>query len=176
MPDSLRNAELLQALRKYNACSDALAWVGDRDAATAWKTCPRGDWLLWITARVGVERKQIVLAACSCARLALKYVGKGEARPRRCIEVTEAWAHGKATIDEVRAAARASWSAAADADSAAAAYAAAAAATYAYADAYAADAAAAARVKMQDRTAKAVRKHITLRDVLNAMKRKLETR
>ena len=30
-------------LRKMSACSDAVAWVGDRTLQQAWTTCERGD-------------------------------------------------------------------------------------------------------------------------------------
>jgi len=121
-------------------------------------------WLAWkLSGKPGSEgRKPLTLAACACARLALKRVPKGENRPRRVIVTAERWARGKATLDEVRmaaadAAADAAYDAAyadaaayaaagqvmhRDADAAAyAAYAAYAAADAAYADAYYADAA-----------------------------------
>jgi hypothetical protein len=43
------------------ACHEAVAWVGDRDAATAWAESQRGDWMLWLIRRVGgVEHKTLV--------------------------------------------------------------------------------------------------------------------
>jgi hypothetical protein len=93
-------------------------------------------------------RQQIVLAACACARTALKHVPAGEKRPLVAIETAERWARGEANIQKVRAAAAAAYAtAAADAAASNAAYAAAAAAAAAAdaaADAAAADAAAAA--------------------------------
>jgi hypothetical protein len=110
---------------------------------SAWESCPRGDWLLWIAARAGVDRKAIVLAACDCAALALRFVPPCEQRPRIAIATTRKWARGRATIEQVRAAAYAA-AAAAAADAAYAAYAAADAAYAAYAAYAAADAAYAA--------------------------------
>ena len=126
------------AIAKHGPCNEAVAWIGKRTPKQAWEQCPRGDWLLWIAARVGVDRKLIVRAACDCARTALKYVPRGEDRPRIAIETAERWCDGTATIGEVRAAADAAYAAhAAHPDAAyAAAY-----ATYA---AYVADAAYAA--------------------------------
>jgi hypothetical protein len=121
-------------LAQRHACWEALEWLQERDAATAWSECPRGDWLLWWAAKVGVERKVVVLAACACARLALPYVAAGELRPLKAIETAEAWYSGKASLGDVRAAY------AADDASAAAAAAAYAAADAAHAAAYAADA------------------------------------
>jgi hypothetical protein len=100
--------------------------------------------MLWFAAK-NADRKIVILAACACARTALKYVPEGEARPRIAIETAEAWARGEATLGQVSAAAHAAHAAyaayAADAAAYAAAYAAYAADAAAYA-AYAADAAA----------------------------------
>lgn len=50
---------LVDQLRDLGACSDAIAWVGDRDLAAAWAECQRGDWMLWLAARFGVDRRLI---------------------------------------------------------------------------------------------------------------------
>jgi hypothetical protein len=97
---------LLSILDRYYACRDACKWAGKRRASRAsWCACERGDWLLWIAAAVGVDRRIIVRAACAVARTALVYVPAAETRPLRCIEIAEAWCEGRATIEEVRAAA-----------------------------------------------------------------------
>ena len=147
------NAKQFAALLvELDACSEAQEWASGKSLAVVWKTCKRGDWLLWLCGKMADKpnwptRKEVVLATCDCAKLALKYVPKGEERPRKCIETTRAWASGNATLDEVRAVRR---SAAAHAPpyaappALAAAYAAYAAAAYdaaAYDAAYAAYAA-----------------------------------
>jgi len=146
-----RSPLAIDVIRPFNPCREAVDWIEAHPGMTferAWAECPRGDWMLWIAARLGVERKTLVLAACACARLALKFVKPGEERPLRCIETTERWARGEATIVEVctaRAAATA------------AAYAATPAA-YAAADAaHAATDADAARTSMRIKTAAATR-------------------
>ena len=148
-------------LKRRHACEKALEWLQERDAATAWSECPRGDWLLWWAEKVKVERKAAVLAGCACARLALPYVAAGELRPLKAIETAEAWCHGEASLDdaEYAAAAAAAYAAAAaaaaDYAAAAAAYAAAAAAAAAavpYAAAHAAAAAAAAAYDARQKT------------------------
>jgi len=96
---------LKAALLQLGACDAALEWVGDRTPEQAWQECPRGDWLLWVAARVKVERRLVVLAACACTRTALKYVPEGEDRPRKAIEAAEAWCQGECTIEELRRAA-----------------------------------------------------------------------
>jgi hypothetical protein len=104
--------------------------------------------MLWLLGRLAgndpasPERRKLTLAACACARLALKRVPDGAERPLKAIETAERWGRGEdgVTLDGVREASRA-----AAAYAAAYAYAAAAcAAAYACADAAAAAAAAAA--------------------------------
>jgi len=129
----------MDLLRGLGACWEAKEWADGKTLRESWNTCERGDWMLWLAARVGADRKRLVLAACACARLSLKYVSPGEDRPRVAIETAEKWAHGEATIEEVKAAA-AAYAAAADA-AAYAADAVNAAGTYAAAAAYAAYAA-----------------------------------
>ena len=167
-------AELKKWLTSNYACTEALEWLSDRDLDTAWAECPRGDWLLWLTAKAGIDRKRLVMSACATAREALRFVPEGEDRPRIAIETAEAWCRSEATIEQVR---EARWNAAA-ADAAAAyaadaaAYAADAAyAAAAYAAAYAAAAAAAssARLAMRRKTAEIVRGLIALDEVKVAM-------
>ena len=132
-----------ELLNELGACSSVVEWAHGKTLHVVWKTCQRGDWLLWLAGKMADKkgwhtRKQIVLAACACAATALKYVPKGEERPKKAIQTARAWAKGKATIEEVWAATHAAH---ADAH---AAHAAAAAAYAAYAAAHAAHAAAAA--------------------------------
>ena len=130
----MKSKDFLEAIDQYDPCRDAVRWAEDKKTLSEiWRTCDRGDWLLWAAAKVGIDRKIIVAAACDCAELALKYVPKGEDRPREAIETARKWIKGEATLKEVRnASAAAAYAAAADAY--AAAYAAAAAAAYAAAD------------------------------------------
>jgi hypothetical protein len=95
-----------ETLRSLRACDSAIAWAQTQpDAATAWSSCERGDWLLWLAKRVGVDRARLVQAACACARQALQYIPAGEDRPRLAIETAEAWARGGAALADVRRAA-----------------------------------------------------------------------
>lgn len=127
---------LAQTISHLHPCREARAWLGDKTAAAeAWESCPRGDWTLWLAARVGVDRRLVVLAACDCARTALRHVPAGEDRPRLAIEAAEAWA--AEPTEEKRAAAAAAAAAAYDAR-VAYAYAAADADAHAHAYAYAA--------------------------------------
>lgn len=91
------------------ACKEAVQWVGDRPLHLAWRQCERGDWMLWLAAMAGVDRKVLVFAACQCARTALPYTTGP--RPRLAIEAAEGWCSGKVSIEEVRAAAHAAYAA-----------------------------------------------------------------
>ena len=147
-------------ISKFSPCTEAVTWLGKQtDVTEAWNTCPRGDWLLWISGRVGIERTILVKSAAACARLALVYVKEGELRPLRAIEAAEAWASDPTEENRKTAAYAAAAVYAADAYAAYAAYAAAVYAVYAAADAADAAAAyaAAARKAMQLKTADAVR-------------------
>ena len=135
--------DYILAIKKLGACKEAVLDAHNyKTSQELWDKCGRGDWMLWLAGKMSGDvgdkrRKQLVLTACKCARLSLKYVLKGELRPLKAIETAESWARGEngITIKDVEAAA----SAAADASAAyAAASAAASAAAYAAADAYAA--------------------------------------
>ena len=151
----MKSKEFMELLDSLRACHEAKEWAHGKSFHVVWTTWKRGDWLLWLCGKMADKkgwptRKQLILAACSCAETALKFVPEGEERPRIAIETARKWALGKATIEQVREAAG---NAADAADAAYAAYAAAyaaytdaayAAADAAYAAAYAAAAYAAA--------------------------------
>ena len=89
---TISNRELRALLHALGACDDARQAIGERDAATAWAACERGDWMLWLTARLGVDRRMMVRTAAACAETALRYVPGGEDRPRLAIEAARRWA------------------------------------------------------------------------------------
>ena len=127
--------QLESLLEELGACSGAREWQRGKSLAVAWNTCERGDHLLWFAMRMAGRkgwptRKQVILAACDCAELALAVAPKNEKAPANAISTVRRWARGKATLREVRAAADACANAA---TYAAATYAAANTAYYAYA-------------------------------------------
>lgn len=80
----------------HGAHHDVVKWAepfGD-DWARAFRECPRGDWLLGLAARRGVDRRAVVRAACACARLGLAYLPDGDRRPLAAIEAAERYADG----------------------------------------------------------------------------------
>ena len=143
-----------EKLEKMGACSEAVEWEKQfKTLQQGWDACERGDWLLWYAGKMcgppdSKSRKKLVLCACKCARLSLKYVSNDEKRPLIAIQTAEKWAKGvgSVSIEDVRTAGTAAYAAAA------AAYAA-----YAYAADAAAAAAADARTKTRRKCANIVR-------------------
>jgi len=146
---TITTKQLIKTCRKLHACESAMNWLEENKNKTIeelYASCDRGDWLLWLFAKLEIDRKVLVLAACDCAEIVLKYIPEGEDRPRIAIETARKWCRGEATLEEVKFAACAAYDAAYDtaydtaydADAACTAYAA------AYAAVYAADAACAA--------------------------------
>ena len=132
-------------LRKHEACSSGARWalsISD-DMADVWDAMlsqEKWEWLIWTLSRPGVFPEAVLLKmACRFVRETPLADGRKvwdlltDERSRKAVEVTEAYADGKATDDELRAARV----------SADAAYSTASRAAYAAGDAdYAADAAA----------------------------------
>jgi len=133
----------IDKLNKLGACNEAVEWAKEmKNGQAAWDNCERGDWMLWLAGKTAgkpksVKRKKLVLCACECARLALKYVPKGEDRPLKCIETAEAWARGEDSYDDLVEARRAASASASASAAYASASASAASASAASASAYA---------------------------------------
>jgi hypothetical protein len=97
--------------------SDPLAWLESQaaqtdvieglrplasDWPTLWASCPRGDWLLGIAMRLGVDDRSLVRAAALSARTALDYA-EGEA-PARVLDAALGWCDGTASEADVASA------------------------------------------------------------------------
>ena len=132
--------EIKQKLIDLDACREAREWADRKTLSEIWEQCPRGDWMLWLARRAGVDKRTMTAAKADCAAT-IKHLMK-DPRSIKALETAQAYGRGEATDDELADAADAADAAAAAAGAAGAAYAAADAAADA-ADA-AADAAAAA--------------------------------
>jgi hypothetical protein len=126
-----------ELLIKLNACDEAIEWAGDRTIEEIVKDCDRGDWLLELAKKIGIEIQPLTLAKGHCANT-VRDLMKNE-RSIEAVDMAIAFGEGRATIEELNNAATyaAAFEAAeAAADAAAWAYATAAFyATYAAADA-----------------------------------------
>jgi len=138
---------LIEKLNKLNACLCGVEYVAGKSAIDAWNNCDRGDWMLWVAQKQGVDLKILTLAKVRCARL-VDHLMKDD-RSIAALIAAERFANGEITREQLGAAADAA-DAAAGAAAGAAYYAAAVFAAYyaatdaAAASAYAADAADAA--------------------------------
>lgn len=121
----------------YEPCKDAIKYYGTKKSfEQAWNDCPRGDWMLWIAARLSIDRKLLVLSAVRCARTVQDLMT--DERSLKALDVAEMWATTERVTDqELKGSANAAWAAAwaSRATDAAAATYAAAYATLAAADA-----------------------------------------
>ena len=160
---------LKELLVELNACENAREFVNDMEIEESVATVQRGDWLLWLAQRVGIDIRPLTLAKARCAKTVI-HLMKDE-RSINAVNIAEKFGLGEVTLDELNAAYSAAYSAAraatyaadaADAADAAysaadASYSAASAADACYsaarAAAYAADAAYSARTKNKKLTA-----------------------
>jgi hypothetical protein len=61
-------------LEKLGACSKGIEEARKyKSFYQAWRSCKRGDWLMWLVVELGMNHKTIVLAACDCAELSLHF-------------------------------------------------------------------------------------------------------
>ena len=134
-------------IEKFNACKESIVFRKNYpDFKSAWENCPRGDWMLWIAKKLNVDLLKLTTAKALCANT-VRNLMKDE-RSTKAIDVAILFGQGKASREELDAAA-------ADADDA---------------DADAADAytAADAKRKNQQETADICRRILT-EDVLAAI-------
>ena len=148
-------------LIKKQACKDGFDFAKDLTLEQFLNTCQRGDWILWLFAKLNPDSlRELTLAKGHCANT-VRHLMKDE-RSTKAVDVAIAFGEGKATrkeLDDAAYAARVVYVAAA----AHAAYAADAAAADAAADADAAAAGwAAARKQNQKQTANICRKYLPL--------------
>lgn len=87
---------LREWLEANGAHHDVVEWARPygEDWERAYAECPRGDWLLGIAARRGVDRAAVVRAARACAELAKEYVPDRERRPHEGLAAIDRWLAG----------------------------------------------------------------------------------
>ena len=122
-----------QYLESLEAYQPAIDWAGDKTIEQVVADCHRGDWLLWLAKKCGVELQPLTLAKAHCVNT-VRHLMTDE-RSIKAVDVAIAFGEGRATRDELDTAAHAADAAAASAYASAAAAADASAAAYAAADA-----------------------------------------
>jgi len=116
-----KELEELLSKEQLNACTEAKEWAKGKTLQEVWKTCHRGDWMLWIAREMqGKEGwhtlRQITLAKALCAKLVVHLMA--DERSKKAVEVAEQFGLGKATREELDSAAIAAYTVAADDDAA----------------------------------------------------------
>ena len=128
-------------LEKTGACKEAIFYVRtQKNYEEAWYNCSRGDWMLWIAAKLQIDKRLLTLTKGKCAATVLRLMK--DKRSKKAVKAAIDYGHGLIGDEELKNAADAAY------DAAYAAYAAYDAAYAAYA-AYAAAAADAAAAKKE---------------------------
>lgn len=61
-----------EKLEKLHACREAVKYVTtQKSAVSAWRNCPRGDWMLWLAYHLKVNKRLLTLAKGKCAETVL---------------------------------------------------------------------------------------------------------
>ena len=148
-------------IEKHNACYEAVEYRKQfKTFKEAWEKCHRGDWMLWIANKEGVDKRLLTLAKARCAKTVIHLMK--DKRSIKAVEVAEAYGNGEASEEDLKKAYIAAAAVYADAAAAysadTAAYSADAAA---YSAAYSADVADVARKTNQLQTANICRELLT---------------
>lgn len=88
-----------------NACRVGLAWVKEYDIKSleeAWTSCDKGEWLLWMAQRLGIDKCKLTICAALSAHTVVQYME--DERSREAVRVAFLWGRGKATEKELDAA------------------------------------------------------------------------
>jgi hypothetical protein len=97
-------------LKSLDACQPAVAWAGNKPIEQVVAECHRGDWLLWLAKKCGVELQPLTLAKGHCANT-VRHLMTDE-RSLKAVDVAIAFGEGKATREELDDAADAATAAA----------------------------------------------------------------
>ena len=109
-------------LKKLNACEESIDWVKDRTIEQAINECERGDWMLWLFNKLFPDDLQLLtLAKGHCANT-VRHLMTDE-RSIKAVDTAIAFGDGRATREELDAAASAASAAFASASAAFAAFA-----------------------------------------------------
>ena len=111
---------IIEFCDKFDACDDGREWAvktGCASMADLWARLDiKPEWRVWIATRGAVlDDRTLRLFACWCVRQIWPLLT--DQRSRTAVEVSERYANGQATAEELDAAWDAAWDAACDAQS-----------------------------------------------------------
>jgi hypothetical protein len=86
-------------LIKLRGCSEAREWAGDKTIEEIVEQCHRGDWLLWLAAKIDIGLQPLTLAKGHCANT-VRHLMKDE-RSIKAVDTAIAFGEGKATREEL---------------------------------------------------------------------------
>lgn len=96
------DSRTIRLLRGLGACDEAIDWArGYPNRTVAWNACQRGDWMMWILARLvepgSAAHRALVMFACKCIRRAMRSKMALKCSPgvRDFLLAIERWAAGK---------------------------------------------------------------------------------
>jgi hypothetical protein len=92
-----------QYLKSLEACQTAIDWAGDKTIEQVVADCHRGDWLLWLAKKCGVELQPLTLAKAHCANT-VRHLMTDE-RSIKAVDVAIAFGEGRASRDKLDTAA-----------------------------------------------------------------------
>ena len=104
---------LKELLIELDACTEARIWVGGKSIEEVVKTCPRGDWALWLAYNLEIDLQTLTLAKALCAKTVLHLMK--DQRSIDAVNIAERFGRGEATrveLDAARDAAYAAYAAA----------------------------------------------------------------
>ena len=94
---------LKKFLQKNQACEDGFDFAKDLTLEQFLNTCERGDWILWLFARMNPSSlRELTLAKAHCANT-VRHLMK-DARSIKAVDVAIAFGEGRATREELDAA------------------------------------------------------------------------
>jgi len=87
----------IETIKEYNPCYSSVEWLGSRTIEEMVNECHRGDWLLWLGQRAGLDIRKLTLAKGLCAQQVEHLMEDQRSKDA----VYAAIAFGKGEIDEV---------------------------------------------------------------------------
>ncbi|MDR1335230.1 MAG: hypothetical protein LBK22_00185 [Tannerella sp.] len=87
-------------IKKFNPCKEGLAYYKSKHSfAAAWKGCHRGDWMLWMAPRLGVDDRILIRAKALCANTVRDLIG--DKRITGVIDASLRYADGEIDREEL---------------------------------------------------------------------------
>jgi hypothetical protein len=98
-------------LEKTGACKEAIFYVRtQKNYEEAWNNCPRGDWMLWIAAKLQIDKRLLTLTKGKCAATVLRLMK--DKRSKKAVKAAIDYGHGLIGDEELKNAADAAYAAA----------------------------------------------------------------